>query len=140
MKVVSSQIKISRMFEKFYRTREILIDGSKEVKKYDLFDASELMEMILMGVPLPPLYMYELRDGRRSLLDGTKRMMAILDFVDNYYVLAGMRFFPQYNGLLFSELPPLVRTRIENFEITIHTILPPVSPEVLDSLVNRLNR
>lgn len=140
MKVVSSQIKISRMFEKFYRTREIIIDGGKEVKKYDLFDASELMEMILMGVPLPPLYMYELRDGRHSLLDGTKRMMAILDFIDNYYVLAGMRFLPQYNGLLFSELPPLVRSRIENFGITIHTIQPPVSLEVLDSLVNRLNR
>ena len=140
MKVVSEQIRISSIFEKVFRTREIIIDGANDVDFYSMLESSELIETILMGVPIPPLYMYELRDGRRSLLDGRKRLIACLDFLRNSYVLTGMRYLPQYNGVSFSELPPLVRSRIEDFAISVHTILPPVPQEVLKSLENRLNR
>lgn len=141
MRVISSHIRLSKIFMKVFHTEDIMLSNHiGKINTYDKYEASELIETILLDVPIQAFYMYELRDGRKKILDGNKRLIAILDFMDNSFALSGLHFLSQFNGMHFSELPPLIRSRIENFEITTHTITPPASPDVLNSLIKRLNK
>ncbi|MGX2984872.1 DUF262 domain-containing protein [Helicobacter sp. 23-1048] len=45
---------------------------------------SELIESILMGIPIPIVYLFQTRDARIQVVDGRQRIGAIIDFMNKY--------------------------------------------------------
>lgn len=80
--------------------------------RWDLSQQSSLIESILLGIPLPPIYVYQTEEGKWNLIDGQQRLSTILKFVgvlkdseDNIVeseALVKTKFLPSLNGKLWS--------------------------------------
>lgn len=75
---------------------------------------SKLIESILLGLPLPSIYLSQYQDGRLTIVDGLQRIHTIKRFMDDDLVLCNMEYFTECNGKRYSELKsvlPLLQFR-----------------------------
>jgi hypothetical protein len=59
---------------------------------------SETVELLLLGVALPIVYVSERQDGSLVVLDGDDRLRYLVEFLERDYPVRGMEFFPELNG------------------------------------------
>lgn len=112
---------------------------------------SELIESILIGIPLPILYLKEDKKGNWILIDGRQRLSTIFDFMDNKFVLTNLTILKQLNGYSFKEveirtdekslmLNTTDRGKIEDVNLTLHIIKEPTPEKLTYDLFDRVNR
>ena len=101
---------------------------------------SELIESILMGIPLPLFYVKEDEEGVYTIVDGKQRLSTMFDFIDNKFALGNLKILKDYKGKYFKTLLPAEQSRIEDFALTLHVIKPPTSDQVTFDLFDRVNR
>lgn len=100
---------------------ELIKDGDLEVSPnfqrhfvWDKTRQSKLIESILLGLPLPSIYLSQYSDGRLTIVDGLQRITTIKHFMDDKLVLCNMEYFKDCNGKTYSELKtvlPLLQYR-----------------------------
>lgn len=81
-----------------------------EVKK------SLFIESLLLNIPIPIFYVYANEDGQLSIIDGKQRLSTIRDFVDNKFVLKGVKYLSAYNGLSYQQLPERVKLDFKRYQ------------------------
>lgn len=65
-----------------YENREIVIDPEfQRLFRWDISQKSKLIESLLLGIPLPSIFVFEKDDGRWELIDGLQRISTILEFM-----------------------------------------------------------
>ncbi len=102
---------------------------------------AELVESILMNIPLPFIYVTENREAELIVVDGRQRLTALFEFMDNDYSLGqGLQILTNLRGKKFSELTPLMQGVIEDYQLATHIIKPPTSDRVLIDIFDRVNR
>lgn len=101
---------------------------------------SELIESLLMGIPLPLFYVKENEDGVYIIVDGKQRLSTMFDYIDNKFALGNLRILKDYKGKYFKMLTPAEQSKIEDFSLTLHVIKPPTSDQVTFDLFDRVNR
>ena len=69
---------------------------------------SKLIESILLGLPLPSIYMSQYKDGRLTIIDGLQRISTIKRFMNDELELSNMEYFPECNGKKYSELKGVI--------------------------------
>lgn len=101
---------------------------------------SELVESILMGIPLPVIYLFETRNGKKQVVDGRQRIGTVIDFLNDKIRLGDLRILPQFNGLSFSMLPPIMQGIFEDYQLNCYIIQPPTPERVKYDIFDRVNR
>lgn len=101
---------------------------------------SELVESILMGIPIPLVYLFEDQYGKKQVVDGKQRITAILDFLENEYRLSGLNILEHLNGKLFSELEPKLQGIFEDYQLYCYIIQPPTPERIKYDIFDRVNR
>jgi hypothetical protein len=115
---------------------------------------SELIESILIGIPLPILYLKEDKNGNWILIDGRQRLSTIFDFMDNKFPLSNLTILKQLNNYKFREeekeksiieksnfiLNTSDRGKIEDVNLTLHIIKEPTPEKLTYDLFDRVNR
>lgn len=77
---------------------------------YDDKRASCLIESILIGIPIPVIYLAEEGLGVYSVIDGQQRITSFVRYLKNEFSLCGLKKLQRLNGLYFKELDkPLQR-------------------------------
>jgi hypothetical protein len=65
-----------------YREEEIVINPDfQRLFRWDIYQKSRLMESILLGIPIPPIFVFEDEDGKWELVDGLQRLSTLLEFM-----------------------------------------------------------
>jgi uncharacterized protein with ParB-like and HNH nuclease domain len=65
-----------------YRDREFTIDPDfQRLFRWDLTRKSRFIESLLLGIPIPPIFVYQDPNGVWELVDGLQRLSTILEFV-----------------------------------------------------------
>lgn len=65
-----------------YKEKEIQIDPEfQRLFRWDLTRKTRFIESILLGLPLPPIFVYQSMNGVWELIDGLQRLSTILEFV-----------------------------------------------------------
>jgi hypothetical protein len=65
-----------------YRDRELIINPDfQRLFRWEPGQKSKLIESILLGIPLPPIFVYEKEDSTWELIDGLQRISSILEFM-----------------------------------------------------------
>ncbi|MNF68196.1 DUF262 domain-containing protein [Pseudomonas sp. BF-R-01] len=65
-----------------YDNKEIIIDPEfQRLFRWDIGQKSKLIESLLLGIPLPSIFVFERDDGAWELIDGLQRMSSILEFM-----------------------------------------------------------
>lgn len=101
---------------------------------------AELVESVLMGLPLPIFYFNQDKYGRLIVVDGRQRLTALFEYMDDCFVLDKLKILPKLNGLKFSELPPMMASRLEDYQLQAHVILPPTPDRIKFDIFDRVNR
>ena len=116
--------------------QELLI-ASPEFQRANVWkpkQKSELIESILMGIPIPVFYFFEDINGKQQVVDGKQRISTLLSFLNNDFKLQDLKILGKkngddfFNGKKFNELEPKWQAKIEDYQLTVFVIRPP-TPE-----------
>ena len=121
--------------------KELVIDP--DFQRNDVWSAkqsAELVESILMGIPIPTIYLFEMKDGTKQVVDGRQRISAILNFLNNKFCLKDLKILPQCNGKTFSELDFKMQGIFEDYQLSFYIIQPPTPERVKYDIFDRVNR
>lgn len=80
---------------------------------YDTKRASKLIESILIGIPIPIVYLAEEDEGIYSVIDGQQRITSFVKYLKNEFQLAGLTALSDLNGLLYKELDKTTQRRLK---------------------------
>ena len=101
-------------------------------EKINATKASSIIESILLGIKLPPLFIYVREDGIKEVIDGQQRLLTILGFlgekykdedgkmsfsINNNFRLKGLRILPNYNGKSYHDIINEVEDTILDFDM-----------------------
>lgn len=65
-----------------YRDSDIIINPNyQRLFRWDITQQSNFIESILLGIPLPPIYVYQNEDGTWNLIDGLQRLSTLFKFM-----------------------------------------------------------
>lgn len=112
---------------------------------------SELIESILMGIPLPLIYVKEDDMGVYIIVDGRQRLTTLFQFMNHEFPLQNLNVLKELNGAFFSAstrsgtkfdkfLSQSQQSKIEDCPLTLHVIKPPTQDRVTFDLFDRVNR
>lgn len=121
--------------------KELVIDP--DFQRNDVWSAkqsAELVESILMGIPIPTIYLFEMKDGTKQVVDGRQRISAILNFLNNKFSLKDLKILPQCNGKTFSKLDFKMQGIFEDYQLSFYIIQPPTPERVKYDIFDRVNR
>ncbi|WP_298496535.1 DUF262 domain-containing protein [Helicobacter sp. UBA3407] len=109
-------------------------------KVWDSKQKSELIESILMGIPIPVFYFFEAKDTTIQVVDGRQRISTFIDFMNNKFKIGDLNIIKSIAGKKFSELEPIQQRKIEDYQIETYTIQPPTPEQVKFNIFDRVNR
>ncbi len=106
---------------------------------------SELIESVIMGIPLPLIYLAETMEGNLVIVDGRQRLTTFFDYMDNKFALKGLNILPELNGCKFHDLERGEDMRkfaasIEDFQLIMQVIKYPTPDRVRFDIFDRVNR
>lgn len=144
----NAEVRISRMqysllhLKRLYEDRgELIIDPDfQRGNVWNIRQRSELIESIIMGIPLPIIYLFESIDGRKQVVDGRQRITAIIDFLNDKLRLTDLKILGSLNGFTFSGLEPKLQGIVEDYQLLAYVIQPPTAERVKYDIFDRVNR
>jgi hypothetical protein len=98
---------------------------------------SQLIESLLLNIPIPPVYLYESEAARYEVMDGQQRLNAVYDFLENDFTLIGMEKLDFLNGRRFNRLPPKLRRGLERSSISAIVLLQETKSDASDPYLVR---
>jgi hypothetical protein len=78
---------------------------------------SRFIESIIMGLPIPFLFFWEMEDGKLEIVDGSQRLRTIEEFVLGDLRLGELEALPTISGFRFVDLPESRQRKIKNRSI-----------------------
>lgn len=113
--------------------------------RWDNKKRSLLIESLLLNIPIPPIFLFEIEYGQYEVVDGRQRLETLKDFLDNLFPLKNLTFWKELNGKRFKELPIIIQRGLLRRTISATVLLAETTrPEdseidVRMVLFNRLN-
>lgn len=123
------------------KNKRIILDS--DFQRDDVWNndrKAELVESVLMGLPLPIFYFNQDKYGRLIVIDGRQRLTALFEFMSGKYALMKLKILSSENKKKFEELSPLLQSRIEDYQIQAHVIMPPTPDRLKFDIFDRVNR
>jgi hypothetical protein len=113
--------------------------------RWDIKKRSLLIESLLLNIPIPPIFLFEIEYGQYEVVDGRQRLETLKDYLDNLFPLRNLSFWKELNGKRFKELPSVIQRGLLRRTISATVLLAETTkPEdseidVRMVLFNRLN-
>lgn len=101
--------------------------------------ASKLVESLLMGIPIPTVYLCEENDGTYSVIDGQQRMTSFVRYLNNDFSLKGLEELVELNGKKFKDLDKVYQRTLKSSSLN-SIILTKESQELKYEIFARLNQ
>jgi predicted transcriptional regulator len=142
VKIDKVQYSLYELKRKYDERKDIILNPNfqrGEAWKTDK-QKSELIESVLMGVPIPLFYFFETKSGVMEVVDGRQRITTFIDFFNNKFPLTYLPYLSNLNTKYFKDLEPRLQAKIEDYQIMINIIQPPTPERMKFDIFNRINR
>lgn len=104
------------------------------------YQASSLLESIIMNVPIPPLYFAEEENGNWLVLDGLQRLSSIQGYYDNEFALSKLEVLVELNKKKYKDLPPKAKSLLDDGMLRVNVIKKDSHRDIKYDIFMRLNR
>ncbi len=126
------------------RKRFLVRPSYQRAEVINISKASAIIESILLGINLPPLFIFKRLDGVLEVIDGQQRLLTILGFIGQQYLdeenqksrprnwcfsLRSLRILKNLQGKKFTDLSQPLRDKILDFELLLVEIDEKFNPE-----------
>lgn len=106
-------------------------------EKISLLKASSIIESILLGINLPPVFIFKTKEGIKEVIDGQQRLLSILGFLgkdyknekgefvpskNNSFKIKGLKILQELNGSTYLKLTEDYQEKILDFTIDLIVI------------------
>ncbi len=113
-------------------TKYLLRPSYQRQEKVSILKASSIIESILLGVYLPPIFVYKRKNGVKEIIDGQQRLLSIIGFTGKQYrdendelvysknsnfKLKGLKILTGLNGKNYNSLTVNDQDKILDFDI-----------------------
>ncbi len=125
-------------------THRYLIRPSYQRKeRINEYKASSIIESILLGIYLPPIFIYKNKDGVKEVIDGQQRILSILGYLGkqylneknklvysnkNNYKLKDLKIIKEINRKRYGELDSVSQEKILDFRLQLIEIDSKINP------------
>jgi uncharacterized protein with ParB-like and HNH nuclease domain len=145
IKIEKMQLSIFQIKRKYEKDKTIKLSPDFQREKvWDLKQQRELIESILMGIPLPLIYLSEDKNGNLIVIDGKQRLTTFFEFMDNKFYLRDLSILKKHENVYFDKgnkfLDPKDRATIEDYQLQINVIKPPTPDRIQFDIFERVNR
>lgn len=145
IKIEQAQYSIYEIKRRYDR-KQICIDP--EFQRNDVWNIrqkSELIESVIMGIPLPLIYLAENADGKLIVVDGRQRLSTFFQFLDNEFHLRDLKILKHINGMKFRDMEEHSQysryiTILEDTQLIVQIIKYPTKDRVRFDIFDRVNR
>lgn len=117
---------------------------------WNITQASRLIESILLGFPLPVIYVSENDEGQWVVIDGQQRLTSIFNFLDDKFEhqngnvtdfkLTSLKVLTKYNKCKFTDLDKEAQRRFKSYSIRVVVISKNSGEDIKFDMFERLNR
>lgn len=101
---------------------------------------SRLIESIVLGLPVPPIFLAENQNGRQEIVDGSQRIRTLYAFINGDLKLVGLKKVTTLNGIKFDDLDISRRRKFNNTTLSCFVLSPNATDEVKNDLFERINK
>lgn len=145
IKIEQAQYSIFELKRKYDKDRICIDPDFQRNLVWTNKQKSELIESVIMQIPLPLIYLAENEDGKLVVVDGRQRLTTFFQFLDNEFRLKDLKILPQINGMNFNELEgshlySRYVTIIEDTQLVVQIIKYPTKDRVRFDIFDRVNR
>lgn len=103
-------------------------------------DQSEFVESVIMGLPIPMMFLAEDDDGTFEIVDGAQRIQTLERFTSGDLALTGLLKLDTLNGFLFADLPETQRNKFTSRALRLVILDQETADENRQDLFNRINK
>lgn len=131
-----------------YEKNEIIINPNfQRLYRWTDFQKTRFIESILIGIPIPPIFVAEDKDGRWELVDGLQRLSTILSFFGilktlpekNNWILGDGDLIRELDGYSCADLPLKTQLNIKRSSCRVEIVKWNSKYDLRFELFNRLN-
>lgn len=141
------RIKLPALVEKIRSNPNYMrIDNySQSVVDWDDVKKSQLIESFIINFPVMPIVIYEKSYHTYKVIDGKKRLKAIVDFYTNKLALSGLEVKTELNECTYATLPHDAKKVLNNRSLSLITIMPSEDAsteeiaKIIEIIAERLN-
>lgn len=98
---------------------------------------SQLIESLLLNIPVPPIFLFESDLARYEVMDGQQRLNAIHEYLENDFALTGLEKLDFLNGRRFKALPPKLSRGLDRSTLGAIVLLQETKSDKSDPFVVR---
>jgi len=103
---------------------------------------SRLIESVMLNIPIPVIYLAELEDGKREVVDGQQRLHTFITFMDNTFSLSGLTILDDLNSRTFNQLEedfPELQRKLEDYQLSFFIIKKESHEDIRFDIFQRVN-
>ncbi len=145
IRVATNSFSLRNMIDLIAEGSLDLAPDFQRLQVWNQVQRTQLIESILLQIPLPAFYFAEDVEGMLQVVDGVQRLSTVNDFVTGGnkgtggFPLNGLEYLADVKGKYFDDLPNLWKRRIQNTQIVAHVIAPTTPPDVMYDIFRRIN-
>jgi uncharacterized protein with ParB-like and HNH nuclease domain len=132
-----------------YKEKEVVIDPDfQRIFRWDIIQKSRLIESILVGIPLPSIFIQQRNDGVWDIIDGLQRLSTILEFTGELssngepkkeITLKETELLPNLKECTYNDLSKETKLIFKRFALNLVILKKESDPEAKYELFDRLN-
>lgn len=111
--------------------REFVWDNSRQ---------SKFIESIILGLPIPYIFVAETKKGRLEIVDGSQRIRTLAAFISNTLELENLKKINLINGKKFQDLDLTRQRKIKNTPIRMVVLTENTTDEAKTEMFDRINK
>lgn len=118
---------------------DFIIPDYQRAYTWDEPRKSKFIESVVIGLPIPFLFFWEMPNGKLEVVDGSQRLRTLLEYIKQGLKLSKLEEIKPLNGTKFTDLPSSRQRKILNKSIRGIVLNESADPQARSDMFERIN-
>ena len=130
---------IKHIINDFQEGQFYIPDYQRKRGIWPIKDQQRFIESVLLGLPIPFMFVAQVDDGRLEIVDGVQRISTLESFMNNDLVLDDLTHLPELNGFKYSDLPSSRQLKFGTRALRMIVLEDSTTPKTRQEIFDRVN-